>query len=79
MLNDVVLNQVVFACEDEARTRAALAHIQASGVCWLGPTHWRGRFAMRISVSSWATSSDDVEWSLAAMVRARTSGQTGLL
>ena len=71
VLNDVVLNQVVFACEDEARTRAALANIQASGVCWLGPTHWRGRLAMRISVSSWATTAADVELSLAAMARAR--------
>ena len=73
VLNDVVLNQVVFACEDEARTGAALANIQVSGVCWLGPTHWRGRLAMRISVSSWATSAADVELSLAAMARARAS------
>ena len=70
VLNDVVLNQVVFACADEAETRAALARIQASGVTWLGPTHWRGRFAMRISVSSWATTGDDVERSLAVMAGA---------
>lgn len=68
VLNDVVLNQVVFACAEEADTRRALARIQASGVTWLGPTHWRGRFAMRISVSSWATSEDDVDRSLTAMV-----------
>lgn len=67
VLNDVVLNQVAFACADEAHTRAALAAVQASGVCWLGPTHWRGRFAMRISVSSWATTAADVERSLAVM------------
>lgn len=42
VLNEVVLNQVVFACGDEACTRRALARIQASGVTWLGPTHWRG-------------------------------------
>lgn len=71
VLNDVVLNQVVFACDDEARTRAALERIQASGVCWLGPTHWKGRFAMRLSVSSWATTTEDVERSLAVMAAAR--------
>lgn len=71
VMNDVVLNQVVFAAEDEAGTRAALARIQASGVTWLGPTTWRGRFAMRISVSSWATTAEDVERSLAVMANAR--------
>lgn len=71
VLNDVVLNQVVFACAHEADTRAALARIQASGDCWIGPTHWRGRFAMRVSVSSWATGSQDVERSLVVMARAR--------
>lgn len=70
VMNDVVLNQVVFAAADEAATRTALARIQAGGVTWLGPTTWKGRFAMRISVSSWATSDDDVERSLAAMVAA---------
>jgi glutamate/tyrosine decarboxylase-like PLP-dependent enzyme len=70
VMNDVVLNQVVFACADEAETRRALAHIQNSGVCWLGPTQWKGRFAMRISVSSWATTPDDVERSLVVMAGA---------
>lgn len=71
VLNDVVLNQVAFACEDEAATKAALTRIQASGVTWLGPTTWKGRYAMRISVSSWATTVEDVERSLAAMTEAR--------
>jgi glutamate/tyrosine decarboxylase-like PLP-dependent enzyme len=70
VLNHVVLNQVVFAAGDEATTRAALARIQASGVTWLGPTTWRGRHAMRISVSSWATTPADVARSLAVMADA---------
>ncbi len=70
VLNEVVLNQVVFACESEPSTREALKFIQASGVTWLGPTHWKGRFAMRISVSSWATTNQDVEQSLAVMAAA---------
>ena len=70
VLNEVVLNQVVFAGADETTTRAALARIQASGVTWLGPTHWRGRHAMRISVSSWATTGEDVERCVAVMAAA---------
>ena len=75
-MNEVVLNQVVFAAADEATTRAALAHIQASGVAWLGPTAWHGRHAMRISVSSWATTAEDVERSLAVMVEALAAARS---
>ena len=70
ILNDVVLNQVSFCCQDEPATRSALKYIQESGVTWLGPTHWKGRFAMRISVSSWATTEEDVERSLRVMTDA---------
>ncbi len=73
VLNDVVLNPVVFACENEVDTRAALVRIQASGVTWVGPTHWRGRYALRISVSSWATTRDGVDRSLAAIAAARST------
>ncbi|MEL7500376.1 MAG: aminotransferase class V-fold PLP-dependent enzyme [Planctomycetota bacterium] len=70
VLNDVVLNQVVFACHDEATTRSALKQIQSSGVTWLGPTTWKGRFSMRISISSWRTTEEDVQRSLAVMADA---------
>ena len=46
-----------------------IAAVQADGTCWCGGTVWQGRTAMRISVSSWATTDDDVERSLAAMLR----------
>jgi glutamate/tyrosine decarboxylase-like PLP-dependent enzyme len=68
ILNEVVLNQVVVAFGDEAATHAVIDAIQADGTCWCGPTVWKNRPAMRISVSSWATTADDVERSLAAMV-----------
>ncbi len=70
VLNEVVLNQVVVAFGDAATTERAIAALQADGTCWCGVTHWRGRTAMRISVSSWATTDADVERSLAAMERA---------
>ena len=61
--------QVVVAFGDAATTRRIIAAIQADGTCWCGKTEWRGRTAMRISVSSWATTAADVELSLAAMIR----------
>lgn len=69
ILNDVVLNQVLVAFGDAARTNRVIAEIQADGTCWCGGTIWQGQTAMRISVSSWATTDEDVEKSLAAMIR----------
>jgi glutamate/tyrosine decarboxylase-like PLP-dependent enzyme len=69
VLNDVVLNQVVVAFGDADRTKRVIDAIQRDGTCWAGVTVWQGRTAMRISVSSWATTDADVEKSLAAMIR----------
>ena len=56
VLNDVVLNQVLVRFgDDDAATDAVLAAVQAEGTCWMSATTWRGRRAMRISVSNWAT------------------------
>jgi glutamate/tyrosine decarboxylase-like PLP-dependent enzyme len=69
VLNDVVLNQVLVSFGDAERTNRIIAAIQEDGTCWCGGTVWQGRTAMRISVSSWATTDADVERSLAAMLR----------
>jgi glutamate/tyrosine decarboxylase-like PLP-dependent enzyme len=69
VLNEVALNQVLVSFGDDATTRRVIAAIQADGTCWCGGTVWQGRAAMRISVSSWATTEADVEQSLAAMLR----------
>ena len=69
VLNDVVLNQVLVAFGDAARTQRVIAALQADGTCWCGGTVWQGRTAMRISVSCWATRDADVEASIAAMLR----------
>ncbi|HVF60916.1 MAG TPA: aminotransferase class V-fold PLP-dependent enzyme [Thermoanaerobaculia bacterium] len=70
VLNEVVLNQVLVAFGPPATTERVVAAIQGDGTCWCGPTVWQGRTAMRISVSSWATTDEDVEKSLDAMLRA---------
>ncbi len=69
VLNDVVLNQVLVSFGDEETTDRVIAGIQQDGTCWCGGTTWQGQRAMRISVSSWATTDDDVERSLEAMLR----------
>ena len=69
VLNEVVLNQVLVAFGDADRTRAVIAALQEDGTCWAGPTVWQGRTAMRISVSSWATTEADVDRSLEAILR----------
>lgn len=73
ILNEVVLNQVLVSFGSAEKTRRVIERIQNDGTCWCGETVWQGRVAMRISVSSWATTEEDVERSLAAMLRlART-------
>ncbi|HWJ33544.1 MAG TPA: pyridoxal-dependent decarboxylase [Gaiellaceae bacterium] len=66
VLNSVELNQVLFRFADDARTDAVLAAVQASGEAWMSGTVWDGRPAIRISVSNWQTSEEDVERTLAA-------------
>jgi glutamate/tyrosine decarboxylase-like PLP-dependent enzyme len=69
ILNEVVLNQVLVSFGDAEKTNRVIAGIQADGSCWCGGTVWQGKTAMRISVSSWATTEEDVEKSLEAMIR----------
>jgi len=69
ILNDVILNQVLVSFGTPEETQRVIAGIQEDGTCWCGGTVWQGRHAMRISVSSWATSETDVDRSLEAMLR----------
>jgi glutamate/tyrosine decarboxylase-like PLP-dependent enzyme len=69
VLNDVVLNQVLVRFGDDDRTREVIARVQRDGTAWMGGTTWHGIAAMRVSVSSWATTSADVDRSLDAILR----------
>jgi glutamate/tyrosine decarboxylase-like PLP-dependent enzyme len=76
ILNDVVLNQVLvqFRPQDgddaaaEALTQAVIARVQDEGTCWAGGTKWHGQAAMRISISNWSTTADDIDRSAAAIL-----------
>jgi glutamate/tyrosine decarboxylase-like PLP-dependent enzyme len=73
VLNQVTLNQVLVSFGDAERTRRVIGSIQQDGTCWCGETVWQGQTAMHISVSSWATTEEYVERSLAAMLRVAAS------
>ena len=78
VLNEVVLNQVLvrFAApgadpdgnRSDTRTRDVIADVQRDGTCWLGGSTWDGRAVMRISVSGWQTTEDDIDRSAAAIL-----------
>ncbi len=76
ILNDVVLNQLLLrfnAASGENRTPAVIAAVQAAGVCWLGGSAWDGEPAMRISISNWSTSDDDIDRSGESIAAAMAS------
>lgn len=70
VLNTVVLNQVLVRFgDDDARTAAVVKAVQEDGTCWLSGSRWQDRGVMRISVSNWATTPQDVDMSVEAIVR----------
>ncbi len=70
VLNDVVLNQVMVSFGSPDKTDRVIEAIQQEGTCWCGGTDWQGKHAMRISVCSWATTEEDVDMSLKAILLA---------
>ena len=74
ILNEVVLNQVLFRFEDDATTNGLLASVQESGEAWMSGTVWDGRAAIRLSVSNWRTSETDIARTVAAFAAARVAG-----
>ena len=75
ILNEVVFNQVLVACENDELTEKTLAHIQTSGECWCGGADYNNQKVIRISVCSWATTKHDISRSVAAFVKAREAVQ----
>jgi glutamate/tyrosine decarboxylase-like PLP-dependent enzyme len=69
VLNEVKLNQVLVSFGKDETTRKVIQQVQQDGTCWCSGTNWQGRLAMRISVSCWATTADDVERSLKVMLK----------
>ena len=77
VLNDVVLNQVLVRFDDsDDVTRAVIAGVQAGGEAWLGGSSWQGAAVMRLSVSGWLTTAEDVERSVAAILSALAAARS---
>jgi len=71
VLNEVVLNQVLVRFDDDDEvTRSVVAAVQRGGEAWLGGTVWEGRAAVRISVSNWSTTEEDIDRLVAAFAAA---------
>jgi glutamate/tyrosine decarboxylase-like PLP-dependent enzyme len=66
LLNDVVLNQVLFRFAGDKDTDEILQRVNESGEAWLSGTTWDGRRAIRLSVSNWQTSDSDIARALQA-------------
>jgi len=70
VLNEIVLNQVLVKFGGDEHTRAVIERVQDDGTCWMSGTTWHGKAAMRISVSNWSTTEEDVDRSVEAILRA---------
>jgi glutamate/tyrosine decarboxylase-like PLP-dependent enzyme len=64
LMNDVVLNQVLFRFATDEETDDALRRVQDAGDVWMSGTTWDGRRAIRVSVSNWQTTEDEIELAL---------------
>ena len=71
-VDDVVLNQVLVRVGDAETTDRLIERIQQGGTAWIGATTWRGERLLRISVSNWSTTADDVDRSIEAIKTARS-------
>jgi glutamate/tyrosine decarboxylase-like PLP-dependent enzyme len=86
ILNQVVLNQVLVEfrppkSDDAAAaelTERVIARVQEEGTCWVGGTKWQGRVAMRVSVSNWSTTAEDIDRSAEAMLAALDRSSSGM-
>jgi glutamate/tyrosine decarboxylase-like PLP-dependent enzyme len=73
--NDVVFNQVLASCENDAVTKTTVQNIQRSGECWCGGSLWHGKAVIRISVCDWATTPKEIDRSVRAFVKARAAAR----
>jgi glutamate/tyrosine decarboxylase-like PLP-dependent enzyme len=70
VLNDVVFNQVLITCADDALTDNVMKRVQDLRECWAGGSVWNGKKVIRISVCSWATTAKDISRSVQSFKQA---------
>ena len=69
VLWEPVINQGLVRFTDDRRTDEVIAAAMATGEVFFGGTTWRGMRAMRVSVSNWRTTGEDVERAVRAIER----------
>ena len=69
VLNDVEFTQVCASFGDDQRTEEVVRRLLADGTAWMTGSTWHDQRVLRISVSNWATTDEDVERSLEALRR----------
>ena len=73
LLNEVVLNQVLFRFDSDERTDDVLRRVQEGGAVWMSGTTWDGRKAIRISVSNWQTGDEEIDLAVSEFAQAGKS------
>ena len=71
--NDVVFSQVCASFGSDERTVEVGRRLMADGTAWMTGSRWRGRAVLRVSVSNWSTTGEDVNRSLAALAAAASA------
>lgn len=61
LVNPPIFNQMMLQFGSDEETKAVLEEIQKSGTMWCGPSMWKGKSVIRISVSSYSTSREDID------------------
>lgn len=72
IVNDVVFNQVLVHFKDDIKTNALISALQNSGVLWLGGSKWKGKTVIRISVSSYKTTYQDIDMCVKEFIKLAT-------
>ena len=70
VVNDVVFNQVLVRCENDALTDLVISRIQSLRDCWVGGSMWFGRRVIRVSICGWTTTRRDIEIAVRSFQRA---------
>ena len=69
VVNDVVFTQVCVSFGTDDATREVAARLLRDGTAWMTPSTWHGQAVLRISVSNWRTTEEDVDRTLEAVRR----------
>ena len=69
VVNDVVFTQVCVSFGPDEVSREVAARLLKDGTAWMTPSTWHGQAVLRISVSNWRTTDEDVDRTLAAVRR----------